>query len=128
MQINNSIKNNRILNQSLNQNRRTRNSGYFLSHGATQRVSERIAWQGSVCVEVDDILDRCAANPAEFIVTGEHDAIHLGPVIAVGCVVGSFECPDDVMGVGMTCEEGFDKGLLVSKQLVHLRFGAILGA
>jgi hypothetical protein len=47
-------------------------------------------------VHFNDSLNCPAAHGAESIVPGEHDAILLRPIVAVGLVVRTFECAHPV--------------------------------
>src|SRR5437899_2888477 len=79
-------------------------------------------------VHVDHPLDRPAADGAEGdVVAREHDAIFLGPIVALRFVESAFERPDSA-GIFVGGEELLLRPFLFNEEGVHFRFGPALRA
>lgn len=61
--------------------------GHFQTSSAQRRPFRSIELR----IQIDDGVDGVAADAAEGVVPGEHQALHLRAVVAMGLVVGAFE-------------------------------------
>src|SRR5436309_2204869 len=81
---------------------------------------------GSEGVERDHPFDRPPAHRAEAdLVAGEHDAVHLRPVVALRLVDRALEGPD-LAGLRGGAEEPAHPLALLAEERLHLRLGPLL--
>src|SRR5450830_2187307 len=90
------------------------------------RKDEKVCPSSFRRVEIDDGADGVLADRAEALAAVEHDALHLGPVVAAGLVICPFEGAHQVPH-GRPGEQGLGMLQVFAEQGAHLGLGPVGG-
>src|SRR4051794_20208468 len=90
-----------------------------------QITSKLLPFESLLCVQRDDAFDGAAADGAELVVAGEHDAVFFRAVIAFGFIDSSLE-GTDFAGIPVVVEQVVFMLLFFLEERVHNGFGLVL--